>query len=277
MRSSPAAGYGDGVRPAADFPYLADAPPIAMAHRGGSTFAPNLHRENTVHAFRQAVDMGYRYLETDVHATSDGRLVAFHDEVLDRVTDTKGAIADLTWADVGRARINGTDHVPLMDELFETFPEARFNIDVKSAGAVAPLVTAIRRHRAIDRVCVGSFSDARLRSVRRELGPSLATSAGPVDVAAVRLLPRLLARWLRSPSQALQVPVTHSVAGFTATVVTPRLIETAHSLGKHVHVWTIDEAAEMHRLLDLGVDGLVTDRIDTLRDVLAERGHPLRP
>lgn len=265
------------VRPASDFPYFADLPPIAMAHRGGSSFEPNLHRENTVHAFQQAVDLGYRYLETDVHATSDGRLVAFHDDILDRVTDAKGAIADLPWGEVSGARINGTDAVPLMDELFETFPRARFNIDVKSASAIAPLTESIRRHGAIDRVCIGSFSDARLKEMRSALGADLATSAGPRGVASLRLLPRLVSRWLRSPSQALQIPVTHRLGPVTATVVTPGLIATAHRLGKQVHVWTIDEADEMNRLLDLGVDGLVTDRIDTLRDVFADRGHPLRP
>lgn len=264
------------ARPASDFPYFADATPIGLAHRGGSTYGPNVGRENTVAAFHEAVAIGYRYLETDVHATADGRLVAFHDEVLDRVTDAQGAIADLPWSTVADARINGADAVPLMDELFETFPEARFNIDVKSVGAIEPLVEAIRRHDAIDRVCVGSFSDGRLRAVRRALGPRLATSAGPVEVASVRLLPRVLTRMLRSPAQALQIPVTHRIGPVTATVVTPGLLAAAHALGKQVHVWTIDDASEMERLLDLGVDGIVSDRIDTLRDVLAERGTPLR-
>lgn len=263
------------VRPAADFPYFADAPPLALAHRGGSTYEPNLGRENTIAAFAEAVAMGYRYLETDVHATADGHLVAFHDDVLDRVTDGQGAIAQLPWQEVSAARINGTDAVPLMDELFDTFPEARFNIDVKSPGAIGPLTEAIRRHNALDRVCIGSFSDSRLQAMRRALGPDLATSAGPRDVAALRLLPHAVSRLLRSPAQALQIPVTHRIGPVTPTVVTRRLVATAHRLGKQVHVWTIDEAAEMHRLFDLGVDGIVTDRIDTLRDVLAERGHPL--
>ena len=265
------------VRAAADHPYFADATPIGLAHRGGSTYAPNLGRENTVAAFQQAVDMGYRYLETDVHATADGQLVAFHDDILDRVTDAQGAIADLPWGQISAARIAGADPIPLMDELFETFPDARFNVDIKSADAIAPLVEAIRRHDALDRVCIGSFSDSRLRSVRRALGPGLATSAGPTGVAGLRLLPSLVSTWLRSPAQALQIPVTHPVAGRDVTLVTERLVATAHRLGKHVHVWTIDDAAEMRRLLDLGVDGIVTDRIDTLRDVLAERGRPLRP
>ncbi|WP_338748150.1 glycerophosphodiester phosphodiesterase [Janibacter alittae] len=264
------------VPPAEYFPYFADATPIGLAHRGGSTYEPNIGRENTVAAFREAVGMGYRYLETDVHATADGRLVAFHDEVLDRVTDGHGAIAELPWSEVSTARINGADAVPLMDELFEAFPQARFNIDIKAPAAVAPLAEAIRRHDALDRVCIGSFSDSRLRAARKALGPRLATSAGPTDVATMRLLPSALSRLLRSPAQALQIPVTHRIGPVTPTIVTRRLVAAAHRLGKHVHVWTIDDADEMHRLLDLGVDGIVSDRIDTLRDVLAERGHPLR-
>ena len=265
------------MRSASDYPYFDQATPLALAHRGGSTYAPNVGRENTVHAFRQAVDLGYRYLETDVHATADGQLVAFHDDVLDRVTDARGAIAELPWGEISAARIHGVDAVPTMDELFETFPDARFNIDIKAPGAIGPLVDAIRRHDAIDRVCIGSFDDARLRLVRRALGPRLATSAGPRDVALTRLLPRVVTRLLRSPSQALQIPVSQRVGRASITLVTPRLVAAAHALGKQVHVWTIDDPDEMHRLLDLGVDGIVTDRIDILRDVLAERDHPLRP
>ena len=264
------------ARPASDYPYF-DAPtPIGLAHRGGAGFEPNLGRENTVAAFQQAIDMGYRYLETDVHATADGRLVAFHDDVLDRVTDGLGALAGLPWSDVEQARTPAGDAVPLMDELFETFPDARFNIDIKAPGAIEPLVEAIRRHGAIDRVCIGSFSDQRLRAARRLLGPRLATSAGPAGVAGMRLLPGLLSRIIHSPAQALQIPVDRDLRGRTLTLVTPALVRAAHATGKQVHVWTIDDATVMHRLLDLGVDGIVTDRIDTLRDVLEERGTPLR-
>ncbi|WP_427383342.1 glycerophosphodiester phosphodiesterase [Janibacter sp. G56] len=262
------------ARPAHEFPYFSQATPIGLAHRGGATHEPNRGRENTVTAFREAVAMGFRYLETDVHATSDGELIAFHDDVLDRVTDGTGRIADLPWSTVTRARIAG-EEIPTLAQILEEFPETRINIDVKAPGAVDPLVATIVAHGAIDRVCVGSFSDHRLRAVRRQLGPRLATSAGPAGVAALRLTPALVSRVLHSPAQALQIPVSQRIAGRDLTLVTPRLIETAHRLGKHVHVWTIDEAAEMHRLLDLGVDGLVSDRIDILRDVLAERGTPL--
>ncbi|MCM3554069.1 glycerophosphodiester phosphodiesterase [Janibacter melonis] len=263
------------ARPASDYPYFQARTPIGLAHRGGAGYEPNVGRENTAAAFEEAVAMGYRYLETDVHATSDGRLVAFHDAVLDRVTDGVGSLAELPWSRVSRARTPAGDAVPLMDELLERFPMTRFNIDVKAPGAVAPLAEVVRRHGAIDRVCVGSFSDERLRAARRLLGPRLATSAGPAGVAGMRLLPGVLSRLLHSPAQALQIPVQHLLGRRPITLVTPALLRAAHATGKHVHVWTIDDADEMHRLLDLGVDGIVSDRIEVLRDVLADRGTPL--
>ncbi|GAA2168706.1 glycerophosphodiester phosphodiesterase family protein [Pedococcus bigeumensis] len=260
---------------AADFAYF-DAPtPIGLAHRGGARVGADLHLENTLSAFREAVQMGYRYLETDVHATSDGTLLAFHDLRLDRVTDQHGLVAKLTYAAVRAARIHGTEPIPLLSDLLEEFPETRINVDVKAPGAIAPLAEVIRRHRAIDRVCVASFSDRRLRAVRRLVGPRLATSTGPAEVAALRLAPQRVASWLRSPAAVLQIPVGAVLAGRRLDLVTPALVERVHAMGKHVHVWTINDAAEMHRLFDLGVDGIVSDRIDTLADVLAERGVPL--
>jgi len=260
---------------AADFAYF-DAPtPIGLAHRGGAKVAANLHLENTMAAFRHAVDLGYRYLETDVHATRDGRVVAFHDHVLDRVTDQQGRIADLPWAAVRDARVGGSEAIPLLSDLLEELPDARLNIDVKAAGAIEPLAAVVRAHDAVDRVCIGSFSRTRLRAVRSLLGPAVATAAGPSEVGVLRFAPRLVADWLRSPAAVLQVPTGHVVGGRRLDLVTPALVDRVHAMGKHVHVWTIDDAAEMHRLLDLGVDGIVSDRIDTLADVLAERGVPL--
>jgi glycerophosphoryl diester phosphodiesterase len=260
---------------AADFAYF-DAPtPIGLAHRGGAKLAANLDLENSLTAFREAVALGYRYLETDVHATADGVLLAFHDGRLDRVTTGSGRIADLPYAAVRDARINGTEPIPLLVELLEEFPQVRFNIDVKAVGAVDPLAEVIRRYGALRRVCVGSFSDRRLRAVRRLLGPALATAAGPAEVASLRLAPSRVTAWLRSPAAVLQVPTGHLVGGRRLDLVTPALVRRVHDLGKHVHVWTIDDAQEMHRLFDLGVDGIVSDRIDTLAAVLAERGVPL--
>lgn len=266
---------------AGDFAYFEHSGPIAMAHRGGAAYEPNVGLENTVRAFREAVSMGYRYLETDVHATADGRLVAFHDTHLDRVTDLEGAIVELPYAAVREARINGTDAVPLLTELLEEFPTTRLNIDIKADSALAPTVETIRAHDAVSRVCIGSFSERRVRAARRALGPGLATAAGQVGTGLLRYAPGLLSRWLHTSAPVLQVPVAHRTRGRELTLVTPGLVRVAHRLGKQVHVWfhpwSDEDATEMHRLLDMGVDGIVTDHIDVLRDVLAERGHPLEP
>ncbi|WP_425558343.1 glycerophosphodiester phosphodiesterase [Cryptosporangium japonicum] len=246
-------------------PFL-DAPrPLAFAHRGGA--ARGL--ENTMTAFARAVDAGYRYVETDVHATSDGALVAFHDRTLDRVTDRTGRIGALPLREVRAARIGGTERVPLFDELLDTWPSLRINIDVKADAAVAPLAAAIARHGASDRVCIGSFSDRRLTRFRREC-PSVATSLGPRDVARLRVASLTGRRPRFAPGVcAAQVPIRHR----GVRVVDARFVAAAHRLGLQVHVWTVDEEPTMLRLLDLGVDGIMTDRIDVLRDVLTARGH----
>ncbi len=269
---SGSAWQGGQVRTAAEHPYF-DAAPLALAHQGGAEYEPNRGIGNTIAAFRHAVDLGYRYLETDVHSTSDGHLIAFHDDRLDRVSDGTGRIAELPWQTVRAARVGGREPIPLLSELLEAFPGVRVNIDIKARGAIDPLWRTIREHQAEDRVCVGSFSNRRLSAFRRLAGPQVATAAGVIGTAAMRFAPARLTQWRHSPAQVLQVPATITVAGRSLAVVTEQLIETAHRLGKQVHVWTIDDATQMERLLDLGVDGIVSDRIDTLRDVLTARGQ----
>lgn len=256
------------MHPTTGYPYLDDGGPLlAIAHRGGALEGEPGLLENTLAAFRTAVDLGYTYLETDVHVTRDGVLVAFHDDVLDRVTDATGAIAELTWSEVGRARIGGEEPIPTLVALMDAFPSARFNIDIKAPGAIKPLAELIHERQAASRVLVGSFSGRRLRTFRRLAGRSVATSAHPLEVAAHLLLPSALAR-LVSQAVALQVPPRwHGVP-----LVTGRLVRRAHRSGLQVHVWTVNDPDEMRSLLDLGVDGLVTDRIDTLKDVLSHRG-----
>ncbi len=260
--------------PATTHPYF-DAPFIALAHRGGTLLADNEGIENTVAAFANAVSLGYRWLETDVHATSDGVLVAFHDTHLDRVTDQRGAIAETPWATARAARIlrpNGeAEGIPLMDELLESFPECRFNIDIKAPGAIEPLARLIEHHRAHDRVCVGSFHTRSIDAFRRRMGTRVATSVAPPGVARTAFSPVLPHRF-RAHGQAFQVPIHHTVRGRRVSIVTERFVDRAHRMGQHVHVWTINERAEMERLIDLGVDGLVTDRPDVLKDVLSARG-----
>jgi glycerophosphoryl diester phosphodiesterase len=257
------------MRCARDFPYFSE-PFLALAHRGGASFAPNVHRENTVHAFGEAVALGYVHLETDVHATSDGVLLAFHDPVLDRVSDHSGRLEDLSYAEISGVRIGGLDPIPTLTELFEAFPDARFNIDAKSDRSVDLLAEVIERHAAFDRVCVSSFAARRLRRLRTLLdhrSPSAVTAPG---VLLFRFAP-WLARLVPIPGEALQIPEFHQVAALRFRVLTPRLLRAAHLVGKQVHVWTVNDADTMNRLIDLGVDGIFTDRIDTLKDVLQQR------
>lgn len=255
---------------AADYSYF-DAPFLAFAHRGGAAYPPNLHRENSQYAFDQAVALGYRYLETDVHASADGVLLAFHDSQLDRVTDCQGAILDLPYEDIRRARIGGRDPIPRLADLLVRHQQARFNIDAKSDAAVDLLVDTIREYDAYDRVCVSSFSAARLHRLRRQLGNRVASSASNRGVALNRFAPTLT-RLINTPAAVLQMPIEHVVLGRTVRVLTPSLVAAAHRAGKQVHIWTVDDPETMNELIDAGVDGIFTDRVDTLKEVLQQRG-----
>jgi glycerophosphoryl diester phosphodiesterase len=253
--------------------------PIAFAHRGFSRDG----LENSMTAFAAAVDLGYRYLETDVHATRDGALVAFHDRRLARVTGSRGRMARLTWDVVDAVRIGGRERVPLLEDVLGTWPQVRVNVDVKHPAAIEPLVGVLERTAAHGRVCIASFSDRRRTAVLRRLPHPVTTSAGAPTVArflaAVGSGQRTDAvRRALAGVDCLQVPerITVPLAGGRRRVlpiVTPRTLQAAHAAGVAVHVWVVNEPADMHRLLDLGVDGLMTDRADTLRDVLRERGQ----
>lgn len=256
---------------AADYPFL-DADFLAFAHRGGALYPPNRHRENSRHAFAQAVALGYRYLETDVHLTADGVLVAFHDDELDRVTDATGRIAELPYEAVARARIGGQDPIPLLSELLEAFPTARFNIDAKSGAAVAALARTITEHDAHERVCVSSFGIRRLHRLRRLLGPRTASAASSAGIAVNRFGPWLTAV-LDSPAPVLQMPIDRRVFGRDLRLLTDRLLTTVHRHGKQVHIWTVDDDAQIEQLLVAGVDGIFTDRPDTLKSVLQRHGR----
>lgn len=271
-------GAADGILTGVHrrFAFLDHPGPLAFAHRGGA--AEN--HENTYPAFARAVELGYRYLETDAHATADGVLLAFHDHTLDRVTDRRGRIAELPYREVRRARVGGVEEIPLLEDLLGCWPDVRFNIDVKEAPAIWPLAEAIERTNAYDRVCLTSFSEARLAAARRAVGREVAFSLGPRGIAALRTASmsagygRLLTALARSGAACAQVPT-----GFRGLRVTTRsLVRTAHAVGMQVHVWTIDDPGRMNELLDMGVDGIMTDNITGLRDVLEARGqwHPRR-
>ena len=247
--------------PSSDWAFLDHDGVLAFSHRGGAGDWP----ENTIKAFEQAVALGYRYVETDVHVTADGVLLAFHDDVLDRVTDRTGVIAELPWSTVKEARVDGKEPIPLLEDLLGAWPDLRVNIDPKHDASVDALAEVIRRTAAVDRVCIGAFSDERLERVRSLL-PGVCTSLGPIGT--LHLGQASQGQDVGDlPAPCAQVP-TH----FGETeIVTAAFVEEAHRRRMQVHVWTIDDAEEMHRLLDLGVDGIMTDRNAVLKDVLVGR------
>jgi glycerophosphoryl diester phosphodiesterase len=245
-------------------PYLKHNGILAFAHRGGALEAP----ENTMKAFSYAVSLGYAYLETDAYATRDGVLVSFHDDRLDRVTDARGMIADLDYAEISKARIGGQEPIPLLEEVLTAWPAVKVNIDAKHDAAVAPLIELLRRLKALDRVCIGSFSDARIARVRKAFGPEVCTSMGPREVARFWLAKRGIPVG-RFGANCAQIPVKQG----PARLVDAAAVRAAKRLGLQIHVWTIDDAEEMARLADLGVDGIMTDRPLLLRNVLKSRNR----
>ncbi|MEA2207463.1 MAG: glycerophosphoryl diester phosphodiesterase [Blastocatellia bacterium] len=267
-----------GRRAPSSHPFLGEQTPVAIAHRGGAEEAP----ENTLEAFGAAIALGYRYLETDAHVSRDGVVVAFHDPGLDGATDRRGEIAQLTIAEIeaadagwvyspdgGRSfpyRDRGV-RIPRLEELLVRWPHARVNIDPKADATVGPLVALVDALDAWERVCVGSFSDRRLRRVRELSGGRACTSMGPRAVAVARAA-SLAGRVPRQGADCVQVPI-HSGR---VRIVSRGFVRAAHRAGLHVHVWTVNERSTMHELLDLGVDGIMTDRPRVLRDAFAERG-----
>lgn len=259
-------------------PVLAGSHPIAAAHRGSRELWP----ENTMPAFQGAVDLGFTWIETDLHLTSDGVLMTFHDDTLDRCTDQSGQIGERSRSELQSVNAGydfsiGGDYpyrdervsIPTLEEVVTSFPDVNFILDMKAPGLERHLVEFILRHSLQDRVIVGAFNDGRIRIFRQLTGGRVATSSGPLETIKVRAK-----SWARRPAKtradAFQVPVKMGIRVVDAAFVT-----AAHKADKHVHVWTINERAEMERLLDLGVDGLITDRPDTLAEVFRDRGLSL--
>jgi glycerophosphoryl diester phosphodiesterase len=262
-------------------PFLARADgrpgPIAFAHRGGAAEGD----ENTIDAFTRAVRLGYRHLETDVHTTADGVAVVFHDKTTDRLLGRPGRVGELRWRDLTTVRVGGAAAVPRLADLLGAWPAVYLNIDVKSDAAVEPTVTALDAAKARDRVLLASFDDRRLRRLRGLAGPDVPTSLGQLAVtrlwAASRLVPGATARPTHrfgprprrlGTAIAAQVPLRRG----RLTVTDRRLVRYVHRLGLAVHVWTVDDAGQIRGLLELGVDGIMTDHVDVLRDVYVQRG-----
>ncbi len=242
--------------------FLPSQTPFGIAHRGGSGGGP----ENTLAAFEHAVELGYTHVETDVHLTSDGVVVAFHDPKLDRMSDHGGRISDHTWSELSQMKLDGNHGIPRFDDVLRLLPDTRFNIDPKADEAVEPLCDVINRAGAIDRVCIGAFSDRRIRHAKRLLGPELCTSPGPKELAGLLVQARA-GRIPETDHSCLQIPPSHLGVPLDGSW----LISTFHDAGLQIHFWTINDRPEMERLLDAGADAIITDETQLLRSVLAER------
>lgn len=256
--------------------YLSHEHPIRLAHRGSRVLWP----QNTMVAFQGAIDLGCRYLETDLHVTADGKVVVFHDDHLEDLTDGSGKVWDGEWARLAAldaAYWFDPDHdyplrgtgvgIPLFADVAAIFPDALWNLDLKQRGIEQMVADEIARLGLEERALIGSFHDSRIRRFRRVTGGRVATSAGPRETAAALAAGRV-GRVPGGPADAFQIPEgvgPLKVAG-------RRFVDAAHRAGKQVHVWTVNDPADMNRLLDLGVDGIVTDRPDLLNDVLHARG-----
>ena len=234
---------------------------LAFAHRGGNEFAP----ENSFRAFKSAVDIGYKYLETDVHLTKDGFLIAFHDDTLDRVTDKSGLIRDLTLSEIKKAKIAGTDEIPLLSELLNSFTDCFFNIDCKVDETVQPLINLINNKDFINRVCIGSFSQKRINFIRKSLGKDVKTSLGPAEVILSKFL-SYTSLGYNFKSSYTSIPIRR----YGINLLDERNIKYLKSNNQKVIAWTINDEDQMKMLINIGIDGIMTDNLTLLKKVLIE-------
>jgi len=239
----------------------------------GYSFAPFVHRggienksENTLDAFQYSSDLGFIFMETDVQITKDGEIVVFHDESLERVAGIKKNIVDLKLNELKEIPLLKGGFIPSLEELLSSFSNLRFNIDVKKDEAVNKTIEIINNFKAFDRICLASFSSQRLYKIRKLCGKKLCSSMGMTEIMRL-YLNSLGLNFFIEESSCSQVPNSY----FSIPVVTKKFIEKVHQNNRFIHVWTINNEKEMHRLINLGVDGLMTDVPSTLKKVLIER------
>lgn len=252
-------------------PVVANGNPLVFAHRGGGDEVA----ENSMAAFEAMRQLGVRHIETDVHVTKDGKVVVHHDSSVDRTYDGSGTISDLTWAEIQDLRNDAGEVMPLLEEVLETQTDLWFNIDAKSDAVVDPLLQVLDAHNAFDRVMLASFSEKRLRKIRRKARGRVSTSLGMSAVARLLAAAKTATdpgNW-RIPTarvgvRAVQVPHYQG----PVRVVDPRFIAAAHTLGLAVHVWTVNDPNEMLELAELGVDGIITDRPTLAKELFQAHG-----
>jgi glycerophosphoryl diester phosphodiesterase len=238
--------------------------PLAIAHRGGAALA----QENSLAAFALASGLGLRYLETDVRVTSDGHLVCFHDETLDRVTTATGPVRAKSLHELRALRINAMEPIPTFDEALEAFPDQCFTIDSKDLAGLAPLVKSLQRKGVAERVCVAGAWDGWLAHIHEQV-PEVTTALGWRSLTILLMCARA---GVRPPRALANAPFAHvPVKLGRVPIFVERLVAMSHDLGIRLVTWTVDEPLVMRYLLDAGVDAIITDHPDVLREVLVSR------
>ena len=244
-------------------PFFQDYSFFGFVHRGGD----EVETENTIEAFKYSSDLGFVFIETDVQATKDGHVVIFHDATLKRMAGVNKSIKELTLKEINEIDLLEGGKIPLLSEALETFPDLRFNIDIKTEDALEETIQIIKKMNFLNKTCLASFSSSRLKRIKHLAGPEACISSGQMDIfkmmcqsVGIRLKP--------TKSQCAQIPLKQ----WGVPVLTKKFIEIAKMQNKFVHVWTIDDKNQMFELIEFGVDGLMTDKPSVLKEAMIEKG-----
>ena len=226
-----------------------------FVHRGDTS----IFLENTIEAFQSAISLGYQYLETDLRETSDGKIITFHDPNLKRITGANITISETKFSDIRMRRLPSRETIPTIDELLEEFPDSFFNMDLKVNQIEEKVLKKINSHNALERVCLGSFNSKTIKKIN-SLEPKILTSMGISQVIKYKFFQK------KNLSKLIQIP-THWKG---IKVITKKFIDRLHNDGLKVHVWTVNKETEMQSLIDLGVDGIMTDNASGLIKVMKQ-------
>ena len=226
-----------------------------FVHRGDTS----IFLENTIEAFQSAVSLGYLYLETDLRETSDGKIITFHDPNLKRITGANITISETKFSDIRMRRLPSREIIPTIDELLEEFPDSFFNMDLKVNQIEEKVLKKINSHNALERVCLGSFNSKVIKKIN-SLEPKILTSMGISQVIMYKFFQK------KNISKLIQIPTRWN----GIKVITKKFIDRLHNDGLKVHVWTVNKETEMQSLIDLGVDGIMTDNASGLIKVMKQ-------
>ena len=244
-------------------PFFQDYSFYGFVHRGGD----EVETENTIEAFKYSSDLGFVFIETDVQATKDGHVVIFHDATLKRMAGVNKSIKELTLKEVNEIDLLDGGKIPLLTEALETFPDLRFNIDIKTEDALEETIRIIKQMNFLDKTCLASFSSSRLKRIKHLAGPEVCISSGQMDI--FKMMCQSVGIGLKATmSQCAQIPLKQ----WGVPVLTRKFIEIAKKQNKLVHVWTIDNKDQMFELIEFGVDGLMTDKPSVLKEAMVEKG-----